>query len=70
MPRVFYVSLKVGNREFIGEGATRQMARHTAAAKAMKVIEQLPLPDNAPEFTEESQVEVKSYIHYVYTNIA
>ena len=38
MPRIFYVSLKVGQREFIGQGPTRQAARHSAAAKALKVF--------------------------------
>lgn len=36
-PRVFFVSLKVGQREFIGDGKTRQAARHNAAAKALNV---------------------------------
>lgn len=43
-PTVFYVSLKVGQREFIGEGRTRQAARHNAADKALKVLRSLPLP--------------------------
>ena len=43
---MFYVSLKVGQREFIGEGNTRQAARHNAAAKALKVLRNLPLPNN------------------------
>ena len=42
-PRTFYVSLKVGQREFIGEGNTRQMARHNAADKALKVLSVLPI---------------------------
>lgn len=42
--RVFYVSLKVGQREFIGEGVTRQTARHNAAEKALGVLQKLPLP--------------------------
>ena len=45
MPRVFYVSLKVGPREFIGEGHTRQDARHDAAKKALSIIEKLPMPN-------------------------
>jgi double-stranded RNA-binding protein Staufen len=42
--RVFYMSLKVGQREFIGEGVTRQTARHNAAEKALSVLQKLPLP--------------------------
>ena len=41
---MFYVSLRVGSREFMGEGRTRQAARHSAAEKALKVLRNLPLP--------------------------
>jgi double-stranded RNA-binding protein Staufen len=44
--RIFYVSLKVGQREFIGEGNTRQSARHSAAAKALKILRVLPMPND------------------------
>ncbi|XP_023933375.1 double-stranded RNA-binding protein Staufen homolog 2 [Lingula anatina] len=43
--KVFYVSLKVGNREFMGEGNTRQAARHLAASKALKTLAALPMPN-------------------------
>lgn len=41
----FTVMVRVGSREFYGEGATAQLARHAAAAKALNEIRQLPLPD-------------------------
>lgn len=44
-PRTFYVSLKVGSREFIGEGMSRQMARHNAAKKALEILRNLQVPD-------------------------
>ena len=44
-PKIYYVSLKVGSREFIGEGNTRQAARHCAATKALEILRNLPLPD-------------------------
>ena len=47
-PRTFYMSLKVGQREFIGEGATRQDARHNAAHKALNILRNLPLPNQQP----------------------
>ena len=48
--------LKVGHREFIGEGVTRQTARHNAATKALKVIRNLPSPDKAAKpKTEDEQ---------------
>lgn len=43
-PRPFYVLLKVGLREFIGDGPTRQAARHSAASKALSVLKNLPMP--------------------------
>lgn len=61
--RVFYVSLKVGHREFIGEGATRQSARHSAAEKALRVLRTLPLPEKMEEkenaAAESTVVEVQ-----------
>lgn len=54
-PHVFYVSLIVGHREFLGEGRTSQAARHNAAAKALKVLRDLPLPDHANKQTEENK---------------
>ena len=38
----YYVSLRVGQREFVGEGRTRQLAKHNAAAKALRIFRQLP----------------------------
>jgi len=40
----FHVSLKVGEREFLGEGETMQAARHCAATMALSVLRALPLP--------------------------
>ena len=37
MPQ-FNVSLKVGSKEFFGEGATAQAAKHAAATKALDVL--------------------------------
>ncbi|KAL4217768.1 Double-stranded RNA-binding protein Staufen 1 [Mactra antiquata] len=51
--RRFYVSLKVGTREFIGEGLSRQMARHNAAKKALEILRSLTIPD------ETQQVSMK-----------
>uniref|UniRef100_T1ITP3 DRBM domain-containing protein n=1 Tax=Strigamia maritima TaxID=126957 RepID=T1ITP3_STRMM len=53
-PQMFYISLTVGNREFVGEGRTAQAARHNAAAKALKMLRELPLPESAaPQEVEE-----------------
>jgi len=45
---VFRVSLKVGEREFFGEGETMQAARHCAATMALNVLRSLPLPTREP----------------------
>lgn len=52
MPRVFYVSLRVGQREFIGEGHNRQEARNDAATKALNILKKLPLPNEDMKKTE------------------
>ncbi|XP_051157811.1 double-stranded RNA-binding protein Staufen homolog 2 isoform X2 [Leptopilina boulardi] len=45
-PQGFYlVTLKVGEREFIGRGMTGQAARHDAAGRALEQLRQLPLPE-------------------------
>ncbi|GFR03459.1 double-stranded RNA-binding protein Staufen homolog [Trichonephila clavata] len=42
----YYVSLKVGNRQFFGEGRTAQAARHAAAEEALSALRNLPYPEN------------------------
>ncbi|XP_054717889.1 double-stranded RNA-binding protein Staufen homolog 2-like isoform X2 [Uloborus diversus] len=42
----YYVSLKVGSRQFFGEGRTAQAARHAAAEEALTVLRNLPYPEN------------------------
>ncbi|CAK9817539.1 Double-stranded RNA-binding protein Staufen homolog [Anthophora plagiata] len=44
-PLWYLVSLKVGEREFIGRGLTGQAARHDAAREALEQLRQLPLPE-------------------------
>ncbi|XP_060083019.1 double-stranded RNA-binding protein Staufen homolog isoform X1 [Ylistrum balloti] len=51
-PRVFQVCLKVGPREFIGEGPTRQDARHDAATKALAMLSKLPVPSEQDQKSE------------------
>ncbi|XP_015605525.1 double-stranded RNA-binding protein Staufen homolog 2 isoform X2 [Cephus cinctus] len=42
---LYHVTLKVGEREFVGRGMTGQAARHDAASRALEQLRQLPLPD-------------------------
>ncbi|XP_067010625.2 double-stranded RNA-binding protein Staufen homolog 2 isoform X2 [Anabrus simplex] len=45
-PQMFSVSLRVGAREFLGEGMTAQAARHDAASRALAQLRSLPLPED------------------------
>lgn len=44
---MFNVILRVGSREYTGEGHTVQAARHNAASKALHELKQLPAPGEA-----------------------
>ncbi|GFO44857.1 double-stranded RNA-binding protein staufen homolog [Plakobranchus ocellatus] len=55
MNRPFYVSLRVGHREFIGDGPTRQAARHNAAQKALRILKNLPVQNEPKEITAPSE---------------
>ncbi|KAJ8279730.1 hypothetical protein COCON_G00067960 [Conger conger] len=61
VPKIFYVQLTVGTSEFIGEGRTRQAARHNAAMKALQALRDEPIPPKAPQRAEEkNEVEETS----------
>ncbi|XP_038622648.1 double-stranded RNA-binding protein Staufen homolog 2 isoform X2 [Tachyglossus aculeatus] len=49
VPKIFYVQLTVGNHEFFGEGKTRQAARHNAATKALRALQNQPIPEKSPQ---------------------
>lgn len=49
VPKIFYVQLSVGSHEFIGEGRTRQAARHNAAMKALQALRNEPIPERPPQ---------------------
>ncbi|XP_078072443.1 double-stranded RNA-binding protein Staufen homolog 2 isoform X3 [Mustelus asterias] len=71
-PKLFYVQLLVGSTEFIGEGRTRQAARHNAAMKALLTLRDEPIPEKAPqseEFSNEGEEDTdinKSEISLVF----
>lgn len=54
-PQLYLVSLKVGEREFIGRGLTGQAARHDAASKALEQLRQLPLPEEVTNICNTSE---------------
>lgn len=43
------MQLSVGSHEFIGEGRTRQAARHSAAMKALQALRNEPIPERPPQ---------------------
>ncbi|CAG5895895.1 unnamed protein product, partial [Menidia menidia] len=55
--KIFYVQLSVGSHEFIGEGRTRQAARHNAAMKALQALRNEPIPERPPQSPEEKGEE-------------
>lgn len=59
-PRTFYVSLKVGTREFIGEGISRQMARHNAAKKALEILRSLKIPESGEQAPPQTELNVNN----------
>ncbi|XP_005057512.1 PREDICTED: double-stranded RNA-binding protein Staufen homolog 1 isoform X3 [Ficedula albicollis] len=58
-PLLYQVELSIGGQQFHGKGRTRQAAKHDAAAKALKVLQNEPLPDK-PEFFPLKQVTKES----------
>ncbi|XP_062360916.1 double-stranded RNA-binding protein Staufen homolog 1 isoform X8 [Cinclus cinclus] len=61
-PLLYQVELSVGGQQFHGKGRTRQAAKHDAAAKALKVLQNEPLPEK-PEVTKESgPPHMKSFV--------
>ncbi|XP_062986921.1 double-stranded RNA-binding protein Staufen homolog 2 isoform X2 [Elgaria multicarinata webbii] len=57
VPKIFYVQLTVGGHEFLGEGKTRQAARHNAAMKALQALQNEPIPPKLPQNGESGQME-------------
>ncbi|XP_033856042.3 double-stranded RNA-binding protein Staufen homolog 2-like isoform X4 [Acipenser ruthenus] len=63
VPKIFYVQLTVGTSEFIGEGRTRQAARHNAAMKALQALRNEPIPEKPPQVIKEcGPPHMKSFV--------
>lgn len=60
MPKIFYVQLTVGDREFLGEGKTRQAARHNAAMKALQALQNEPIPKKLPQVSDFSPLSTNT----------
>lgn len=59
VPKIFYVQLSVGSHEFIGEGRTRQAARHNAAMKALQALRNEPIPERPPQVNTRKHIKTE-----------
>lgn len=45
---IYHMELSIGGQQFVGKGRTRQLAKHDAAAKALKVLHKEPILQQLP----------------------
>lgn len=50
---LYHMELSIGGQQFIGKGRTRQLAKHDAAAKALKVLQKEPILQQLPVVRKE-----------------
>uniref|UniRef100_A0A3B4B2Q1 Double-stranded RNA-binding protein Staufen homolog 1 n=1 Tax=Periophthalmus magnuspinnatus TaxID=409849 RepID=A0A3B4B2Q1_9GOBI len=65
-PVIYHMELSVGGQQFLGKGRTRQLAKHDAAAKALKVLQKEPMLQELAEEEEEEENLNKSEISQVF----
>uniref|UniRef100_A0A8D2I974 Staufen double-stranded RNA binding protein 1 n=1 Tax=Urocitellus parryii TaxID=9999 RepID=A0A8D2I974_UROPR len=56
-PLLYQVELSVGGQQFNGKGKTRQAAKHDAAAKALRILQNEPPPERLEMNGRESEEE-------------
>ncbi|KAM7126465.1 double-stranded RNA-binding protein Staufen homolog 1 isoform 9-T9 [Molossus nigricans] len=56
-PLLYQVELSVGGQQFNGKGKTRQAAKHDAAAKALRILQNEPQPERLEVNGRESEEE-------------
>uniref|UniRef100_A0A673AHU8 Double-stranded RNA-binding protein Staufen homolog 1 n=1 Tax=Sphaeramia orbicularis TaxID=375764 RepID=A0A673AHU8_9TELE len=56
-PVIYHMELSIGGQQFIGKGRTRQLAKHDAAAKALKVLQKEPMLQQLPVMNGEPEEE-------------
>ncbi|XP_036100639.1 double-stranded RNA-binding protein Staufen homolog 1 isoform X4 [Molossus molossus] len=56
-PLLYQVELSVGGQQFNGKGKTRQAAKHDAAAKALRILQNEPQPERLEMNGRESEEE-------------
>uniref|UniRef100_A0AAX7UYJ7 Double-stranded RNA-binding protein Staufen homolog 1 n=1 Tax=Astatotilapia calliptera TaxID=8154 RepID=A0AAX7UYJ7_ASTCA len=66
-PMIYHVELSIGGQQFFGKGRTRQLAKHDAAAKALKVLQKEPILQQLPVNGEPEEENLnKSEISQVF----
>ncbi|CAI5687412.1 unnamed protein product [Oreochromis niloticus] len=62
-PMLYHVELSIGGQQFFGKGRTRQLAKHDAAAKALKVLQKEPILQQLPVvLKEEGPPHMKTFV--------
>ncbi|KAM9589458.1 double-stranded RNA-binding protein Staufen homolog 1 isoform 3-T3 [Trichechus inunguis] len=61
-PLLYQVELSVGGQQFNGKGRTRQAAKHDAAAKALRILQNEPLPERLEVARESGPPHMKSFV--------
>ncbi|XP_029908287.1 double-stranded RNA-binding protein Staufen homolog 1 isoform X2 [Myripristis murdjan] len=56
-PMLYHMELSIGGQQFHGKGRTRQLAKHDAAAKALKVLQKEPILQQLPVMNGEPEEE-------------
>lgn len=51
---LYHVELSIGGQQFFGKGRTRQLAKHDAAARALKVLQKEPILQQLPVVRKEA----------------
>uniref|UniRef100_A0A8D0V7Y0 Double-stranded RNA-binding protein Staufen homolog 1 n=1 Tax=Sus scrofa TaxID=9823 RepID=A0A8D0V7Y0_PIG len=61
-PLLYQVELSVGGQQFNGKGKTRQAAKHDAAAKALRILQNEPPPERLEVARESGPPHMKSFV--------
>lgn len=63
---IYHMELSIGGQQFLGKGRTRQLAKHDAAAKAMKVLQKEPTLQQLPVVRKEVHTQHKIVLDSFY----
>lgn len=63
------MELSIGGQQFIGKGRTRQLAKHEAAAKALKVLHKEPILQQLPVVRKEVHAQHETVLENLYSDL-